>query len=443
MNTRQVVAVLFLGSLSSLGWASNDPAISTPAAPPLVISTSSRDEIVDFIHATLAQNPTVEGARLAVRASDSLASAAAKPLYNPELEFSSERAEVDTRTIGLSQTLDWSGKRTARKAVASSERDAAVAQYALARQSIGIELLSVLATYQTNSERYALSQERAQVMQKFLALARKRFDTGDMPLVDFNFAKMVYSQARMDNATVAAESIDGLQQLKMLSNQDIRQRWPSLDTQFTALSPIDDAASQIESLPIVQIAKYQVASAKEAVTLRKREQRTDPTIGLTGGEEGDASLFGITLSIPIPIRNSFRNETSAANEQYLVQVQELTKVERRAKARLVSAYERFNVGLSAWNEWQDIGQSSIAQQTEQLRRLWAAGELSTTDYLIQTGQTLDSQDSALNLRHALWQAWFEWLGASGQIVQWLDLKRSELTPSKLWELPSNESGVSQ
>jgi cobalt-zinc-cadmium efflux system outer membrane protein len=58
----------------------------------------------------------------------------------------------------------------------------------------------------------------------------------------------------------------------------------------------------------------------------------------------------------------------------------------------------------------------------QLRRLWEAGEISTTDYLVQLRQTLDVQESALDLRQILWRAWFEWLAASGRVDQGLGME---------------------
>ena len=74
---------------------------------------------------------------------------------------------------------------------------------------------------------------------------------------------------------------------------------------------------------------------------------------------------------------------------------------------------------AAWQEWQALGQENLRQKTDELRRLWGAGELSTTEFLIQMGQTIDIRDSALELRLALWQSWFEWQATSGQLDQWL------------------------
>ena len=92
---------------------------------------------------------------------------------------------------------------------------------------------------------------------------------------------------------------------------------------------------------------------------------------------------------------------------------------QRAHARLTSAIERYDLSHRAWGDWEMTGQTSLSRQTEQLQRLWQAGELSTTDYLVQLNATLDVQASALDLRDALWRAWFEWLWASGQVDAWL------------------------
>ena len=94
-------------------------------------------------------------------------------------------------------------------------------------------------------------------------------------------------------------------------------------------------------------------------------------------------------------------------------------IQRRAYARLISAAERYELSQGAWRDWERTGRVSLTRQADQLRRLWEAGEISTTDYLVQIRQTLDVQESALNLGQALWRAWFEWLTASGQIDAWI------------------------
>ncbi len=81
--------------------------------------------------------------------------------------------------------------------------------------------------------------------------------------------------------------------------------------------------------------------------------------------------------------------------------------------------ERYQLARAAWGEWRKTGQASLARLQEQLRRLWKAGDISTTEYLVQAGQTLDVRESALVLQESLWRAWLEWLSASGLIDAWI------------------------
>ena len=59
-----------------------------------------------------------------------------------------------------------------------------------------------------------------------------------------------------------------------------------------------------------------------------------------------------------------------------------------------------------------------------MQRLWESGELSTTDYLVQLQQTLDTRWNALDLELTMWDAWFEWLAATGLADNWLGLEKS-------------------
>lgn len=417
MTTKTLVAALILGSATSVALA-ND---AEPAPFALATQFTTNTMLIDFVEASLASNPQIKAAAFAVSASQSLESAAGKPLYNPEFELSTESAAEDTRTVGLSQTFDWGGKRSARAKVANAQTRSAIAEYEQIKQSVSIELLEGLADRQTEGERAALATERVRLMNQFLELTQKRFNAGDLSQVEANFAKLVYADARMQRATALADAAEAEQHLIALSNTDLNAVRPVLDTKLPDQPILQDVPDYLTALPQVQIAQHRVESAKATALLRKREKRVDPTISLVGGEEGDDSLVGLTFSIPIPIRNRFTNEARAANDQFLQEQQSLVDVQRRATARLKSAHARYQIAREAWLDWEQVGQSSLAQQSPQLRRLWQSGELSTTEFIVQTSQTIDSQDNALSLRRALWRSWFEWLSASGQIDQWLTL----------------------
>jgi cobalt-zinc-cadmium efflux system outer membrane protein len=65
-----------------------------------------------------------------------------------------------------------------------------------------------------------------------------------------------------------------------------------------------------------------------------------------------------------------------------------------------------------------------------LERLWTAGELNTTDYLIQLTQALDTKASAIEQRGRMWTDWSEFLIASGKIEHWLYQQPADSTRQK-------------
>ncbi|MEQ8483951.1 MAG: TolC family protein [Pseudomonadales bacterium] len=412
MTRRNVALVLSFGGLACMVQSAVGAEPAPNLSPPPALSA--------FVESVVDENPQVRAARAALEATVAFESAAARPLYNPEVGIQAENAESDTRAIGISQTIDWGNKRSARTAVAESERLAAQAEYRAVRWDIMTELLGGLAFHQTGADRDALAQTRAELMHDFANLAQRRFEAGDLTQVDLDLALLAFTEARIERATAAAQLAAARQAVRNITPRSEPAAWPPLPAELPAL-PVEQLSLEemVLALPEVQAARRRANAAADLVELRRREQRPDPTVSLSGGQEGGKNLVGLTLSMPLYIRNRFRYEVEAAAAEHDRSQRLADDVLQRTYARLVSAAERYRLSNAAWDDWERTGQVSVERQSDLLRRLWEAGELSTTDYLVQLRQTLDVRDSALDLRFALWEAWFEWLQASGRLDAWL------------------------
>ncbi len=412
MQTRCRRLASWSGVLLLVPWVAQAAQDDTPGFAP------ADPALARFVQAVVEANPRVQAARAALDASSAYRDAASRPLYNPELSLEAENAAAEVRALGISQTLDWGGKRVARTAVAESDRLVAEAEYLAARWDVTVELLNGLALHQTGIERNELAESRSQLMDDFAALAQRRFDAGDLSRVDFDLARLTGTDARIQKATAAAALSEARQAMRSLTPQSPAAEWPALPASLPSIPSEADTRSLLLALPEVLAARRQVESADALVELRRRERRPDATLSLAGGEEDGETLIGLSLTIPFHVRNRFNHEVAAALAERS-QAQELADdVLQRARARLIGAAERYELSRGAWDEWSSTGQTSLTGQMEQLQRLWQAGDLSAADYLAQLKATLDVQDSALELRHALWRAWFEWLWASGQMDAW-------------------------
>jgi len=385
-----------------------------------ISDNTGADDLARFVREIVDANPTVNAAMSALDASWAYEAASGRPLYNPELELEAEDADSKTRALGLSQTLDWGGKRRARLTVAEAERRSVEADVSSVRWQVAVELLSALADYQTESDVNALAAIRVATMQDFAAVSRRRFDAGDISQIELDLAVLAYTQARMQLATAAADFAESKQAVTNLVFNVPETRWPGIDAEFAPPAiGSGSAADLVMTLPHVRAVQLQVEAASARVSLRERERRVDPTLTLRAGEEDDETLVGLNITIPLHIRNRFQHEVTAASAEHRQAQQVLSDVSRRAHTRLLGAQERYRISQDAWQDWRETGDVSLQSQGALLKRLWEAGELSTTDYLIQLRQTLDTEQSALELRRSMWRAWFEWMTASGQIESWL------------------------
>jgi cobalt-zinc-cadmium efflux system outer membrane protein len=399
-------------------------AFGTAAAQDTSVTLSATPALSNLIGETLGKNPGIQAARAAVEAAEARVRGADQPLYNPELALDAEQAETRSATLGLTQTIDWADKRGARTGVAGAELDQVRAEYATVRQQLTGELLAALGRYHAAADVQRLAQQRLALMQRFLELAEKRRRAGDLNQVELDLARLAHTQATLQLSRTASDLAEAEQALVAVTGEP--RDWPALPGDLPALADID-VDTLLANLPALRVVQARVGAARASVTLRSRERRPDPTLGVRAGQErgfrngnnDDYGAVGLTLSIPLYVRNSFRAEVETAGAELIQAEQSLQDRYRRARAQLLSAAERYRLSRGAWQGWLSTGQASLGSQVELLERLWQAGEMSTADYLVQLNQTLDTRIDALEVQGRLWSAWAEWLVASGQTDAWL------------------------
>lgn len=369
-------------------------------------------------------HPAVMAAKSQIQASNARLRAADKALFNPELEFDAEDIDVKTTQLGISQEIDWGDQRGSRTQLAQQQKTITYLNYVETRQNLAAEILAALAEWRSTQSLQQLAEKRLQLMSRFVDLAEQRYAAGDLNQVERDLATLAMSEARFQSAIAQATLVASRQSLIALTSEDTTQ-WPDFPQSLTRLPAEQDDQKILDTLPAIQRAKTQILAAQAEVELSRSEGSANPTISVRGGKEGDVSLIGLNLSIPLQLRNNFQAEIDAANAEYIAVQSEAKNVYRQVRSRLQSARSAYQLSEAAWQAWLQSGARSLNQQIGLLQRLWKAGELNTTDYLVQLKQALDTQTSALEQRSMMWNNWTEWLIASGQIKHWLNAGETE------------------
>jgi cobalt-zinc-cadmium efflux system outer membrane protein len=360
------------------------------------------------------------------------ADASSQPIYNPEVELAYGDEGVKTTTVGMSLTLDIYGKRNARTAAGAAELSLVEARAYLRRSEFTKRWLLAWAEYRTTSRRVIQGQQRLDLMQRFADLAEKQLGVGDISPLERDLSLLARDEAQAEQAALEAVAAMALESFQVVGGT------PGLAMSTPNAEPpspiIRSEGWSLATLPEAAVASAETLSAEERISVAERERRPDPTIGVHVGriDFGPISdnVFGLTLSVPIQVRNSFRAEIVAtrADADTAAAEQRLTLVELSARVdRALSTYATMH---ATWTRWSQSAGTDVTARAPLLERLWRTGELSTADYLIQLKQTSDTALAGTELQGRLWASCVEALAAVGALDAWVgfDPIVSEVTP---------------
>ncbi len=378
-----------------------------------------------------SQSPAVEAAKAAVASMLARQKGASRARYNPELTVDAERTDINTFTVGLSQTIDWGDQRQSLTAAADADLLAAMAALAGMRKQVATEALAALARYQTALDMQQLARSRTVLMKRFMDTVEHRYRAGDMHALDVSLARLAYSESLLKRVGIETELAESIAAMQAVSDLQ-KSSWPTLPM---AAIPVPEGQASIPAalakLPALQVLQMRLQAAQARVRLAKGAASADPTVAIRLGREDSSALFGLSLELPLFVRNRFRDDIAANRHEVVRAEEEYREASRRARARITASQGRFENMLRAWRFWQVTGRQAQQEQQNLLAQLWQAGELTASDYLIQAKQSIDTQATATQLGGDLWQAAIAWLDASGRMAQWLGLSMQTMNSGEI------------
>jgi len=421
---RALWSLAFVGLTPAALLAATHPAVSPSIEPPAAADLDhAPPSLTAALRRTWQRSPAVQAAEAKLASTEARALAAAQPLYNPELDVTAQNADVNTRSIGVSQAIDWAGKRGARSDAATAATRAVRAEREQVRQRIALQWLSGFSAYRVASEQVDLGARRVALLGQFAALAQRRLAAGDIPPLERDLAELALQEAHAQQAGLLADQAKARQSFSAVSADDTHSL-PELPPALPPAVAIPLAAAAVEALPALQLAAAEVVAADARIIVAERDRRPDPIISLTGGRVTNGPIsdkvVGINVRIPLFVRNDYSAEVTAARATADEAAALLHDRRRQAVAEAEQAGTSYNALHEAWRRWQRSRVASVDERATLLQRVWEAGELSTADYLVQLKQNIDTELAACGLRARAWQAFADWLGASGDLDRWLD-----------------------
>lgn len=345
---------------------------------------------------------------------------AAQPLYNPALNIGYEDSADTTKTVGLSQTLDWSGKARARRDVVAVRDTLAQLRADKARASLLADSLNALVAFDATRARLAVTRQQEQQLSALSDLIRRREQAGDLGQVDAQLAWLSLAQTQQALANAESDATAAATQLRqVLASEQPGQSLPAA-RHWQGVAVSTDASQRLPASFDLRLAQQQLALAEQGATVANRQRRADPTLGFSVGQEGDDNLWGVDISLPLKLFNTGKAGYQAALADSDARRALLEKTRADIAARLDGALRNYQQRRDRWQTWQQLTGDTLGRSDALLERVWQQGELTTQNYLQALNQSLDTRLSGIALRQAMQQAWIRWLQESAQLNDWLN-----------------------
>lgn len=392
----------------------------------LVKDQTAPERLSALVQNAFASHPRALAARADYLAAAKRLKAADNAVYNPELELDTEEADdVRVTTLELSQTIDWGDRRGSRTAVANAGLMQAQQEYAQVTNTLLRDFLGTLAENQTRKDLAELSGQAKKLMQEFSAISEKRYRAGDLSRVELNLASLALGAAIINQAQAMTDASNAHEKLRALYD-GLPVNIPELPNDLPEAASPQDMDVFVRNLPLTKVREAELAVASNTVKLRRSERSWDPTVALRGGDDDSKTLIGFTLTLPLNVRNDFSAEVEEAQQELTRIKQSALQEFRDIRADVVMSTEQFRLLQQVWSNWQETTQTSISEQLDLIKRLWRAGDMSTTDYLVQLKQAIETQAAGIELRGRLWQSGFEWMTITASIDNWLNINTQEM-----------------
>lgn len=373
---------------------------------------------IDQALARAGQRATVEMAGAGVEVARHEAAQAGQVAHNPELSAGVGPRWVGSERdiaveLGLAQTLELGGKRSARADAAQARVAAAEVERRAAELLARAEAWRAFQLALASRERLAMAQEAEQVALQIEGATRERQKVGFGTQLEVNLTTAEVGRARHDRldaerklaeASQALASAIGAAAREALEPEGELAAPPALASDVEAL-----VASALRGRPEGELARAASRVAVAEVRVANAQGVPDLTVGINYGRERDPEATTQTLlataSIALPLWNRNQGGRKAARAQARRAELELlwTATEIEREVRLATAgYQRAREGFLGFDR--EVNER-LHENLELARESYTSGKIDYFQFNVVRRELLASRNAYLDAFEETVEAW--------------------------------------
>jgi cobalt-zinc-cadmium efflux system outer membrane protein len=326
-----------------------------------------------------------------------LAGASVRYLQNPLIEANGgPRISSADRTTALdfsvSQEFELGGRRAARIAGARAgiERESAASDNMV--RSLLREVSAAFIRGLAAQERMRLLTETERIALDFLTIAEKRFQAGDIPLLEVNLSRTTAARARSESRIARGELSAALGELRVLLGMQpeeslaIRgQLRTEHDYQFEVLK------AKASDRPDIRALLADLREAESEVRLGAGYRLPDLGVTWTYQRDDRSNIYqgGVRITLPVFSRGQELTATGTARAARIRG--EIEALRRAVHHEIATAYDVYQSQMEAANEIETGAIPSLNENEVLARRSYEEGEIGLSELLLIRREILETR----------------------------------------------------
>ncbi|MFL6313825.1 MAG: TolC family protein [Terriglobales bacterium] len=294
--------------------------------------------------------------------------------------------------VSISQDFEAFGRRSARIAGAQ----AGVSQEIAASHEAARQLLHDVATSFAKalaaSEKLKVLAAGDQLASAFLSTAERRFQAGDIPVLEVNLAKNSAARTRAALLSGRAELADALGVLRLLLGIPAEEEFSlSGDLKNFGKYELDSLIRSAEDRPDIRVLESELEQALSEARLGRTFRSPDyGVIGRYQRDQGDnIAQAGVRINIPIFSRGQALTGTGSARAHRIRA--ELEALKNAIRNEVKFAFAVYTQRSEAAQELERRALPSLDENETLARRSYEEGELGLAELLIIRRETLETR----------------------------------------------------
>lgn len=379
---------------------------ATPPSTPISASA--------LVQEALTQNPELrfyEAELTATRSARKNAARLAPPEVNGSVGHKRARetggqlaGEGVAWSVGVSQTFEWPGRLSLRKAIANHDITLAELGFARFKTALAARVRGQAHALSAASERARVAREVADRYRALREVLIQRDPAGITPQLELRILEATEITLRRRATEAGLQADDARLALNQLLGRsaDAALEVSPTEPDLPASPALDQllAAAQTNNFDL-RLRAVELEQQGFRVSLAKNERWPAFTVGPQFSEENAGSqdrIIGLGVSFPLALwRNNRANVETARARQ--VQAETLLNTARRdIERRVVSASRAYETKRAEMAEWRADSTKQFADAAELADRHYRLGAVPATTYVELQKQYLDAVETLLETR---------------------------------------------